>query len=56
MKKHLPKSATKRRPSDQDRLIRAVASSTAIETGESIQAIEQRLKTGRSRFRHLKLA
>ncbi|MFW5452920.1 hypothetical protein [Thioalkalivibrio sulfidiphilus] len=56
MKKHLPKSARKSRPSDHDRLIRAVASSTAIETGESIQAIEQRLKTGRSRFRHLKLA
>jgi hypothetical protein len=56
MKKHLRKQAKKPRPIDEDRLIRAVASSTAIETGESTESIEQRLKSGRSRFRHLKLA
>ncbi len=38
------------------KLIRIVASSTAIETGESIKLIEARLKTGRTRFKDLKLA
>lgn len=40
----------------KDRLIRAVASSTAIETGEPIATIEARLKEGKSKFAHLKLA
>jgi len=36
---------------------RAVASSTAIETGKSIQSIEAQLrKAGQSKFRHIKLA
>lgn len=56
MKKYLPKPARERRTIDQEKLIRAVASSTAIETGESTEAIEQRLKSGRFRFRNLKLA
>jgi hypothetical protein len=56
MKKHLPKPARKRRTIDQGKLIRSVASSTAIETGESTEAIEQSLKAGRFRFRNLKLA
>jgi hypothetical protein len=37
------------------RILRAVASSTALETGESVTTIEARLKSGRSRYRHLKL-
>ena len=38
------------------RVIRAVASSTAIETGESIDAIETRIRSGKSRFKDLQLA
>ena len=37
-------------------LIRAVASSTAVETGQSIQALEQKLKLNAPRFPHIKLA
>jgi hypothetical protein len=36
---------------------RAVASSTAIETGKSVRSIEGRLReAGLSKFRHIKLA
>jgi len=35
---------------------RAVASSTAIETGQSVTALEKKLRTGLSRHHHLKLA
>ncbi len=39
------------------RVIRTVASSTAIETGEPVASIEARLKSRKSpRFKHLKLA
>lgn len=48
------KARTVKRPAS-DRLVRTVASSTAIETGESVATIEARLKARRSRFRHLKL-
>ena len=41
---------------DRDRVIRAVASSSAIETGESTEAIEKRLKSGKRRFPGLELA
>ena len=38
-------------------LRRAVASSTAVETGQSIQQLEQKLKdSAKHRFAHLKLA
>ncbi|MFB9887319.1 hypothetical protein [Balneatrix alpica] len=37
-------------------LIRSVASSTAIESGEDIAAIEQRLKSGKRQFPHIGLA
>lgn len=40
----------------QKSLIRAVASSTAIETGQSIQALEKQLKLKSQRFAHIKLA
>ncbi|GGX41888.1 hypothetical protein [Saccharospirillum salsuginis] len=48
--RHTPKKVSK------DRIYRAVASSTAIETGGSIKAIEQRLKANLSKFKDLKLA
>lgn len=35
---------------------RAVASSTAIETGQAVAVLEGRLSNGQSKFRHLKLA
>jgi len=35
---------------------RAVASSTAIETGQPVKTIEARLKAKNSKFQHLKLA
>ena len=41
---------------DRAKLIRAVASSTAIETREPIGVIEARLMSGTRRFKHLKLA
>lgn len=37
-------------------ILRAVASSTAIETGQRVQQLERTLRTNRSPFRHLKLA
>lgn len=37
-------------------IIRSVASSTAVETGEAIQVIEKKLKTGSKKFQHLNLA
>lgn len=41
---------------DKNRLVRAVASSTAIETGESVEAIEARLKARKSKYQGLALA
>jgi len=38
------------------RIRRAVASSTAIETGQAVKALETRLKAKSSKFQHLKLA
>lgn len=46
---------SKLKPS-RDTLIRSVASSTAIESGEKIEAIEQRLKSGKRQYPHLSLA
>lgn len=37
-------------------IIRAVASSTAIETGQSIARIERKLRAGNSKFSHVTLA
>lgn len=54
MKIKRPRS--KRPVMNKARIIRSVASSTAVETGESIQAIESRLKAGSKRFQHLNLA
>ena len=38
------------------RIIRSVSSSTAIETGQSIKALEATLKSKSSKFQHLTLA
>jgi len=40
----------------KDKIYRSVASSSAIETGESITVIEERIKAGNSKFKNLKLA
>jgi hypothetical protein len=56
MKARIVKSAKKGLPVTRAKLIRAVASSTAIETGESVGCIEARLKSGARRFKNLKLA
>lgn len=37
-------------------IVRAVASSTAIETGQRIDKIERMLRNGSSKYSHLKLA
>ena len=39
-----------------DTLIRAIASSTAIETGQSVETIERKLKVRSSKFLNLSLA
>lgn len=41
---------------NSDTVIRAIASSTAIETGQSIEVIERKLKSKNSKFLHLSLA
>jgi len=41
---------------DKSAIIRAVASSTAIETGQPIAEIERTLRTKSGKFRHLSLA
>ncbi len=38
------------------RILRAVASSTAIETGQSIKVLEDTLKSKHNKFKHLMLA
>ena len=37
-------------------IVRSVASSTAIETGQRIDQLERMLRSGSSKYRHLKLA
>lgn len=44
------------KPISRQKILRSVASSTAIETGESVEVIEARLKNGKPRFKSLKLA
>lgn len=50
------KSSTAKVTISRDRIMRAVASSSAIETGESTDVIEKRLKTKDQRFAKLVLA
>ena len=51
-------TASRRRPKKltAEALIRAIASSTAIETGQSVESIERKLKLKDSKFLHLSLA
>lgn len=51
-------TAPHRRPKKltAEALIRAIASSTAIETGQSVESIERKLKLKDSKFLHLSLA
>jgi hypothetical protein len=44
------------KPLSKSRIIRAIASSTAIETGQSIAEIELKLANKNSKFKSLKLA
>lgn len=46
----------KRRTVSRGTLLKTVASSTAVETGESSRGIEARLRSGKSRFKSLPLA
>ncbi|WP_156878978.1 hypothetical protein [Oceanobacter kriegii] len=50
------RSKDSRQPVNKDAVRRSVASSTAIETGESSFKIESRLKSGKRRFPDLTLA
>ena len=43
-------------PTRRDRIIRTVATSTAIETGEPVRKIEERLRSRKGRFKDLTLA
>ena len=44
------------KPPSKARIIRAVASSTAIETGQSIASIEAKLEATRKKYSDLKLS
>lgn len=50
------KTKSKNTQVTQNRLYRAVASSTAIETGKTTAEVEAKLKAKKSRFSHLTLA
>jgi len=50
------KRSTARKQPTQAAIIRAVASSTAIETGQTVAELERKLKQRQSRFAHLVLA
>ncbi len=46
----------KRRPVSREALLKAVATSTAVETGKPSRVIEAELRAGKSRFKSLSLA
>jgi len=48
--------APKRKQPSLKALLRAVASSTAVETGQTVAQIEQKLQRPTHRFAHIKLA
>jgi len=56
LKLTLMKNKSPTKSSIQARIRRAVASSTAIETGQAVKTLESRLKAKSSKFQHLKLA
>lgn len=47
---------TSRKTPSQQAILRAIASSTAIETGQSIEQLERKLKSKTGKFRHVALA
>jgi len=47
--------AQRKKPS-QKAVLRAVASSTAVETGQNVAQLEQKLRQPSTRFAHIKLA
>ncbi|WP_193222207.1 hypothetical protein [Alkalilimnicola sp. S0819] len=49
------KTPTRTTQPSREAILRSVASSTAIETGEPVSRIEARLRAGKSRFRDLPL-
>ncbi|WP_179190298.1 hypothetical protein [Hydrogenophaga sp. IBVHS1] len=49
-------TAQHRKMPSQKAVLRAVASSTAVETGRSVEQLEQRLQQPTGRFPHIKLA
>lgn len=54
-----PSHPATKRPSGQRlkaAIVRSVASSTAIETGQRIDRLEHVLRTGNSKYNHVKLA
>lgn len=55
MKRESRPNQPAKRASEQ-RIIRAVASSSAIETGRSVAELEAKLKAGNSKFKHLTLS
>jgi hypothetical protein len=46
----------KKKIPSRKKILRAVASSTAIETGQPVEQLERLLRTRRSQFRHVTLA
>lgn len=51
-----PKRAETRKVPSKQAIRRAVASSTAIETGKSVQTIERKLRVRSGKYRHVSLA
>ena len=51
-----PKRTTTRKVPSKQAIRRAVASSTAIETGQSVKSIERKLRIRSSKYRHVSLA
>lgn len=52
----MPAQPTPRKRPSREAIVRAVASSTAIETGERIATIEARLRNRQTNVAHLSLA
>lgn len=56
----MPMKVRRQRPSNtpvsREKIIRAVASSTAIETGEAVAVLEAKLRANNSKFKHITLA
>ena len=51
-----PKQPPTRKMPSKKAIRRAVASSTAIETGESVESIERKLRNRSGKYRHVSIA